>query len=161
MRQFKKYIIDPGLSDTNWKVLFLYLIYVLACNSLSLYTYLLTDSCYGLTNCHLIWPCIGYDSEMPSNSISEHLFFKIFSGGHSYPQTPSISMLPMLIVLCTIACINDHLSFMQAALQLVALTTKELLPMALNSHIATVEYFCIVAVIFLWANLLYVLYFTS
>ena len=52
MRQFKKYIIDPGLSDTNWKVLFLYLIYVLACNSLSLYTYLLAGSCYGLT---LMW----------------------------------------------------------------------------------------------------------
>ena len=44
------------------------------------------------------------DSKIPSDSISEHLFFK-FSWGHA-PRPPSISMLPMLIVLCTI--IHDH-----------------------------------------------------
>ena len=37
---------------------------------------------------------------MPSNSISEHLFFKNFLGGHA-PRSHSISMLHMLIVLCT------------------------------------------------------------
>ena len=120
-------------------MLFLYLIYVLACNSLSLYTYLLAGSCYGLTNCHLIWPClglcIGYDSEMPSNSVSEHFVSKFSQVDiASYPQTPSISMLPMLIVLCTITYINGHLSSIQAALQLVGLTTKELLPTALYNN---------------------------
>ena len=34
---------------------------------------------------------------MASDSISEHLFFKIFLGGHA-PRPPSISMLRMLIV---------------------------------------------------------------
>ena len=48
------------------------------------------------------------------------------------PSPPSFSMLPMLIVLCTITCINDPLSSIQAALQLVGLTTKELLPTALD-----------------------------
>ena len=40
--------------------------------------------------------------EIPPSSISEHLFFKIFLGGMP-PDPPSISMLCMLIVLCTIA----------------------------------------------------------
>ena len=42
------------------------------------------------------------DSEIPPDSISEHLFFKIFLGGMP-PDPPSISMLRMLIVLCTMA----------------------------------------------------------
>ena len=33
-----------------------------------------------------------FDPEMPSNSISEHLFFKIFLGGHT-PRPPSINLL--------------------------------------------------------------------
>ena len=45
-----------------------------------------------------------YDLEMPSNSILEDVFFKIFLGG-ACPQTPSVSMLRMLIVLCKIICI--------------------------------------------------------
>ena len=40
--------------------------------------------------------------------ISEHLFFKIFLGGHA-PRPPSISMLCMLIVLCTIGPGPVHL----------------------------------------------------
>ena len=39
--------------------------------------------------------------EMLPNSISEHLIFKIFLGGHA-PRPPRISMLRMLIVLSTI-----------------------------------------------------------
>ena len=46
----------------------------------------------------------GYDPKMSSNSISKHLLFKIFSGGHAL-RSPSISMLPMLIVLHTIMII--------------------------------------------------------
>ena len=40
------------------------------------------------------------DSEKPSDSISELLFFKIFLGGMP-PDPPSISILRMLIVLRT------------------------------------------------------------
>ena len=40
------------------------------------------------------------DSKMASDSISEHLFFKIFLGGVP-PDPPSISMLCMLIALHT------------------------------------------------------------
>ena len=42
-----------------------------------------------------------YSVKMVSDSISEHLFFKIFLGGMP-PDPPSFSMLRMLIVLCTI-----------------------------------------------------------
>ena len=42
------------------------------------------------------------EPEIPPNSISEHLFFKIFLGGMP-PDPPSIRMLHMLIVLRTIA----------------------------------------------------------
>ena len=42
-----------------------------------------------------------YSVKMVSDSISEHLFFKIFLGGHA-PDPPSFSMLCMLIVLHTI-----------------------------------------------------------
>ena len=43
----------------------------------------------------------SYDPEMPPDSVSEHLFFKIFLGGIP-PDPPSISMLNMLIVIRTI-----------------------------------------------------------
>ena len=57
------------------------------------------------SNIHCIAKYI--DSEMPSDSISEHLFFKFSWPWGAYPKTPySISMLPMLIVLRTI--IHDH-----------------------------------------------------
>ena len=42
---------------------------------------------------------ILYSVKMVSDSISEHLFFKIFLGGMS-PDPPSFSMLRTLIVLC-------------------------------------------------------------
>ena len=76
-----------------------------------------------------------YDPEMPSNSILEDLFFKIFLG-HT-PSLPSISMLCMLIVLRTITCIitTDHPKiFLHTALKLVGLTTEKLLPRALSPY---------------------------
>ena len=45
--------------------------------------------------------------KMPQNSILEHLFFKIFLGGHA-PDPLSISMLQMLIVLRTIVTIVEN-----------------------------------------------------
>ena len=47
------------------------------------------------------------DPEKPSDSISEHLFFKSFLGGMP-PDPSSISMLRMLIVLRTITHTFSH-----------------------------------------------------
>ena len=72
------------------------------------------------SNTHCIAKYI--DSEMPSDSISEHLFFK-FSWGACLKTPYSISMLPMLIVLRTI--IHDHSCTMKFsfAIGLCGLTT--------------------------------------
>ena len=47
--------------------------------------------------------CIYFDTKMATDSVSKHLFFKIFLG-HA-PRPPSISMLCMLIVLHPMECI--------------------------------------------------------
>ena len=58
------------------------------------------------------WQCSwysmhDYDPEIPSNSISEDPFLKIFLGEHA-PRPPSISMPYMLIMFRTTTCIYDH-----------------------------------------------------
>ena len=74
------------------------------------------------------------DPEIPSNLISEDLFFNFFPGGHA-PKLPSISMLCMLIVLYTLTCIYDHTLITRYSLYIqlwswVGLTTEILLPTA-------------------------------
>ena len=75
-----------------------------------------------------------YESEIPSNLISDN-FFQNFPGGIP-PDSPSIGMLRMLIVLSTIN--NLHLwslitlNSLYTALQMIGLTTEKLLTTALS-----------------------------
>ena len=66
------------------------------------------------------------DPEIPSNLISKHLFFKIFSQGYS-PKHYHVNHADLHN--------DDHPNFsIQADLQLIGLTTEKLLPTAQEKY---------------------------